>query len=43
MTEAFKPLGVYLKFWGEGAPGNDWHRDPWFSIPAARRTPSRWC
>jgi hypothetical protein len=32
MGEALKPLGVYLKFWGEGAPGNAWHRDPWFSI-----------
>ena len=32
MSEALKPLGVYLKFWGEGEPGKVWHRDPWFSI-----------
>lgn len=32
MGEALKPLGVYLKFWGEGAPGPAWHRDSWFSI-----------
>ncbi|MCF7730160.1 MAG: beta galactosidase jelly roll domain-containing protein [Akkermansiaceae bacterium] len=32
MGEALKPLGVYLKFWGEGEPGPAWHRDPWFSI-----------
>jgi hypothetical protein len=32
MTESFKPLGVYLKFWGDGKPGTVSHLDSWFPI-----------
>lgn len=32
MKEAFKPLGVYLKFWGDGEPGKELTRTPWFPI-----------
>ena len=32
MIDAFKPLGVYLKFWGDGEPGTELTRTPWFPI-----------
>ena len=32
MIDAFKPLGVYLKFWGDGKPGTEFTRSPWFPI-----------
>jgi hypothetical protein len=32
MIEAFKPLGVYLKFWGDGEPGTEMTRSQWFPI-----------
>jgi len=32
MIDAFKPLGVYLKFWGDGEPGKELTRTPWFPI-----------
>jgi len=32
MIDAFKPLGVYLKFWGDGKPGTELTRSPWFPI-----------
>jgi hypothetical protein len=32
MIDAFKPLGVYLKFWGDGAPGTERPLSPWFPI-----------
>ena len=32
MIEAFKPLGVYLKFWGDGEPGTEMPRSQWFPI-----------
>ncbi len=32
MTEAFKPLGVYLAFWGDGEPGKAANKGSWFPI-----------
>jgi len=32
MVDAFKPLGVYLKFWGDGEPGAETARSQWFPI-----------
>jgi hypothetical protein len=32
MVDAFKPLGVYLKFWGDGEPGTETARSQWFPI-----------
>ena len=40
MTEAFKPLGVYMDFWGDGKPGG-FRPSTVVSIPAARNTSSR--
>jgi hypothetical protein len=32
MIDAFKPLGVYLKFWGDGEPGTELTRSVWFPM-----------
>jgi hypothetical protein len=32
MVDAFKPLGVYLKFWGDGEPETESPRTQWFNI-----------
>ena len=32
MTEAFRPLGVYIDFWGDGKPGKESHIGQWFPI-----------
>jgi hypothetical protein len=32
MVDAFKPLGVYLKFWGDGEPDTEITRSQWFPI-----------
>ncbi|MFM9059320.1 MAG: hypothetical protein ACKOSQ_09385 [Planctomycetaceae bacterium] len=32
MIDAFRPLGVYLAFWGDGEPGTELTRSTWFPI-----------
>ena len=39
MTEAFKPLGVYLKFWGDGAPEATERLGAWVPIRGGAEHP----